>query len=610
MYETEVNRQIQSRSSLPPGVAVALAESATLLTARTVLPWSEHCTECVWPTCYTTCDLYSAREDGRCRRFVDGMVRLECPDALNGYLLKITFKQWAKLWTPGNLALRPLDAAQRSERRDYTIGQTLVQLPAPASVKGLLSRKRYSFKKKRAAAARPAPSRPTAFIVECLNPSAELVRMTLIIRPAKPDKFRSFHHVFGMAPGFQRLRVPVEEIEKFVDLTSPFNVELEPSDSDAQVTLIFGLMDFVAESLTNKPAAELVVKPDGKVKCVVWDLDHTIWEGILIESSLDSLQLKAGMQEVIEELDRRGILQSIASKNDPEPALAGLRRLGIAEYFLVPQISWEPKSAAISEIARRLNIGMDTILFVDDSQFERSEVTGALPQVRTLDAADFPELTRMEILNVPVTAESRERRRMYQVEDARRDAAAGFGADYLAFLRHCEIRMRLDPLCEENLPRVHELTQRTNQMNFSGTRYEREKLAAIMKDSRLDTYVLSVEDRFGTYGVVGFSIVDRTVPRMTDLMFSCRVQSKRVEHAFVGFLIRKYTVLTGRDFEAVYRKTSRNSMSGRVFDDLGLRTVREEQGATMLAFPADGVVADDHIVEILIGAERSDAILR
>src|SRR6202035_3732967 len=96
---------------------------------RTVLPWSEHCTECVWPTCYSTCDLYSPREDGRCRRFVDGMVRIECPTAINQYLLKIRFKRWGKLWTPGNLRLQTGQKAAKIEKRDYRIGTTLYQLP-------------------------------------------------------------------------------------------------------------------------------------------------------------------------------------------------------------------------------------------------------------------------------------------------------------------------------------------------------------------------------------------------------------------------------------------------------------------------------------------------
>src|SRR6202035_3225783 len=110
---------------------------------RTVLPWSEHCTECVWPTCYTTCDLYSPREDGRCRRFSDGMVRIDCVEAANSYVLKIRFKQWGKLWTPGNIHLRSVEDAAKLERRDHWIGTMLYQLPAPAPLRHFATGKRY-----------------------------------------------------------------------------------------------------------------------------------------------------------------------------------------------------------------------------------------------------------------------------------------------------------------------------------------------------------------------------------------------------------------------------------------------------------------------------------
>ncbi len=600
MYETEVNRLSLSGAELPPDMTAALEHSRAAVAARTVLPWSEHCTECVWPTCYTTCDLYSAREDGRCRRFVDGMVRLECPEALSGYLLKITFKQWAKLWAPGNLALKSIEEAARSESMDYWIGRTLVQLTLPGSIKTLLSQKRYSMKKRLATKAQRGRIQPSAFMVECLNPSAEPVRMTLIMRPAESGTFHAFHRVLEMMPGFQSLQIPVTEIENFIDLNSPFNVELEPSDSDRQVTLIFGLMDFVATHPKPTAGSNESGKHAGKVKCVVWDLDHTLWNGILIEDGAQSLCLKDGIREVVEELDRRGILQSIASKNDYEPAMKVLKRLGLDEFFLAPQISWEPKSVAIAKIAKSLNIGADTILFVDDSEFERREVSSANPQVRTHDAAEFARLPMMRPLDVPVTAESRERRKLYQVENTRHEAAASFGSDYFAFLRHCNIEMQITRLNSDNLPRVHELTQRTNQMNFSGTRYEQDKLMAIMSDPMLDTYVLSVKDRFGSYGVVGFSVVEKNIPRMTDLMFSCRVQSKRVEHAFLAFLIKRYREQTSHDFEAIYRKTPRNAMSGKVFDDIGLYQVREEDGVTLLAFSATRTVPDDGIVNILV----------
>jgi FkbH-like protein len=155
-------------------------------------------------------------------------------------------------------------------------------------------------------------------------------------------------------------------------------------------------------------------------------------------------------------------------------------------------------------------------------------------------------------------------------------------------------------MTEENIERVHELTQRTNQMNFSGNRYDHKVLKTILATSHLDTYVLSCEDRFGSYGVVGFSIVDSREPRMTDLMFSCRVQSKRVEHAFVAHLMKTYIGESGKDFWANYRKTPRNAPSGKVFADLGMEEVSTAEGVTSLVFSKDREVPEDGLIHILV----------
>ena len=111
MYKAEVDSSIESIDSLPPDVRRRVAEFRDQLVVRTTLPCGEHCTECVWPTCYTTCELYSPRTDGACRQFVDGMVRIDHKEGLSPYLLKLRFKGWAKLWTVGNLHLRPLSKA-------------------------------------------------------------------------------------------------------------------------------------------------------------------------------------------------------------------------------------------------------------------------------------------------------------------------------------------------------------------------------------------------------------------------------------------------------------------------------------------------------------------
>ena len=601
MYETEANRHSESSAQIPAEVIAQLGGLKATVLDRTVLPWSEHCTECVWPTCYSTCDLYSAREDGKCRRFVDGMVRIDCPEALNSYVLRISFKRWGKLWTPGNVHLRSVEKALAIERRDYRIGTLLYQLPVPAPVKGVVTGKRYSLKKRLAYRTTTSELLPTSFLLECYNPGTRSVPLSLTVRSINEKARIPFQKLIELRPGFQRVRVPYLEIARVLDLKVPFNVELIPNDDSNEVTLFFGLMDFVREILAPETSSKTKTEDQPKkVKCVVWDLDNTLWDGILVEDGADKLTLKPGIRRVIEEFDQRGILQSIASKNNSDEALAVLKKFEIDEYFLSPQISWRPKSDAVQAIARELNIGIDSLLFVDDSEFELQQVSAALPDVRTIDARRYMEITDLEECQVPVTEESRNRRKMYRVETQRRDAAESFADDYLAFLRHCEIRLNIRPMIEENLQRVHELTQRTNQMNFSGNRYDRSVLKQILSTSYLDTYVLDVEDRFGTYGVVGFCIVDNRVPLMTDLMFSCRIQSKRVEHAFLAYLIRKYVAQTGKDFWANYRKTPRNAPSGQVFSDLGMEESENQGGVSRLVFLKDRVLPDDGVVKITV----------
>src|SRR5688500_6467188 len=103
MYEAEVNRSFDSVDTLPPDVVSKFTELTGEAESRTTLPWGEHCTECSWPTCYTTCELYSPREDLACRLFAEGMVRIDYDGGPNPYLLKIRFKRWGKLWAIGNL---------------------------------------------------------------------------------------------------------------------------------------------------------------------------------------------------------------------------------------------------------------------------------------------------------------------------------------------------------------------------------------------------------------------------------------------------------------------------------------------------------------------------
>jgi FkbH-like protein len=160
-------------------------------------------------------------------------------------------------------------------------------------------------------------------------------------------------------------------------------------------------------------------------------------------------------------------------------------------------------------------------------------------------------------------------------------------------------------LDDTNIERVYELAQRTNQLNFSGNRYPRTKLAEMMGSNSIETYVIDCVDRFGKYGIVGFAVVDTRDPRLQDLMFSCRVQAKRVEHAILAFLLKRFSAGGSRDFFADYRKTAKNAPGGKVFDEVGFECVEEKDGVLSLVFKKDKEIVDDQIIRI-ITPESSD----
>ncbi|MGA7415814.1 MAG: HAD-IIIC family phosphatase, partial [Bryobacteraceae bacterium] len=538
---------------------------------------------------------YSPRLDGRCRRFVDGMVRVDCLDSVNSYLLKISFKRWGKLWSTANLKLYPLPAADRAERRDFRIAKLIGK--TPGLIRRELTHKRYSLKKRGMRRRFAGGSRPNCLMVECYNPSAAAVSITVTIR--RDGSQLPFQELLQMEPGFSRHRVSVAEIERTVDLSSHFDVELTPNEISDGATLYFGVMDFVFDR-AFAPAPLPSNKASGApvCKCVVWDLDNTLWDGILIEDGPEKIRLKEGIVEILQQLDERGILISAASKNNLDDGLSALKRLGIAEYFLFPQISWAPKSESIQRIAANLNIGIDSLLFVDDSRFEREEVKSACPNVMVLDAAEYRNILARPDCTLPATEESRKRRLFYREQERRIDAQKDFPGEYATFLRNCNLHLTIRSLNEENIQRVHELTQRTNQMNFSGNRYSRDKLQQFLRASDIDAYVLDCEDRFGSYGTIGFCLMNRSEARMTDLMFSCRIQGKRVEHAFLSYLIRKYRYAGVPTLFANYRKTERNAGPGKVFEDLGFRVLGEVSGLTDLVFAGAVSLPDDGIVSI------------
>ena len=334
--------------------------------------------------------------------------------------------------------------------------------------------------------------------------------------------------------------------------------------------------DRAAPTAPHAPTAQ-EAKPASKVKCVVWDLDNTLWRGILIEDGIDNLVLNMAAVAAIKELDQRGILHSLATKNNPQEAFTALDRFGLREYFLAPQIGWGPKSTSITEIARRLNIHENTFLFIDDQPFERAEVLSAHPDVRVVPETEIGNLIDLPEVNAPVTEEGRNRRAMYKVEEMREAAFDQANASFLDFLRSCSIELTISEVTSANVSRVFELSQRTNQLNYAGRASSRKDVEDLLAGSAggKEGLVLSCSDKFGDYGVIGFAIVDAECFHVENFFMSCRVQHKKVDHAFFGWLISRAMKHGRNTISTVFHFSGRNQSAQQVLEEMAFRPSSE-----------------------------------
>lgn len=309
-----------------------------------------------------------------------------------------------------------------------------------------------------------------------------------------------------------------------------------------------------------------------RIKCVIWDLDNTIWDGVLLESAALP-QLRPHVRDVIEALDQRGILQSLASKNEPGPAMAALTAHGLDHYFLYPQISWSSKSQAISTIAEKLNIGIDTFAFIDDQPFERDEVVSVHPSVRTYTEYGLETLPGLEDFTpLHLTEDSKKRREMYQKDALRAKAQEDFKGPEDAFLRTLGLKLRLKPAREEDLYRAEELTLRTNQLNTTGVTYSAEQLRDLIESEHHQVIVAELEDKYGSYGAIGLLLISQQPARWcVDLfLMSCRVMSRGVGGVILTAL---RTTCRNRQIElaAQFRETDRNRMMFITYRFAGFR---------------------------------------
>ncbi|MER5638831.1 HAD-IIIC family phosphatase [Kitasatospora sp. NPDC002227] len=318
------------------------------------------------------------------------------------------------------------------------------------------------------------------------------------------------------------------------------------------------------------------------LKVVVWDLDNTFWQGILLEDG--DVEPREGVAEAVRELDARGVVQSVASRNDAATALARLTELGLAEYFLVPQIGWGAKSESVRRIAEALNLGLDAFLFLDDDPFEHAEVSRAHPQVRTAEFTDAAALlTRPDLAVAPGTPDGSWRRLQYRTDLRRADAEQEFTGTPDEFLATLGLRLTVRHAQPGDLRRAEELTVRTHQLNATGYTYSMAELDELRSSASHALLVAELADRFGDYGTIGLVLVEQGAELWTLklLLVSCRVMSRGTGTVLLNHVIGR-AIEQGVRLRGEFVPTDRNRPMQVAYRFAGFAPAGEENGVMLL----------------------------
>jgi FkbH-like protein len=287
-------------------------------------------------------------------------------------------------------------------------------------------------------------------------------------------------------------------------------------------------------------------------KCVVLDLDGTLWGGIVGEGGAEGIALGptapgieyVEFQRALLDLTRRGVLLAVCSKNNPEDALPVIRShphmVLREEHFAAMRVNWNNKADNIAEIAEELNIGLDSLIFIDDNPNERELIRQLLPEVMTVELPRDPSLYRRMLEGMPdfdllaLTAEDEKRAARYQA-NAKRRVERGAAASLDEYLRSLQIRAEIGIASPDALGRLVQMFNKTNQFNLTTRRYQAEDVTRFLQSDAHRVYGLRVADRFGDHGLVGTAVVraEEGAWRIDSLLMSCRVMGLGVETAFL-----------------------------------------------------------------------------
>ncbi|MBI4383440.1 MAG: HAD-IIIC family phosphatase [Nitrospinae bacterium] len=351
-------------------------------------------------------------------------------------------------------------------------------------------------------------------------------------------------------------------------------------------------------------------------KCLVLDLDNTLWGGILGEDGLEGIRLDLEppgnafyeFQKTIKTLHHRGILLAINSKNDLELVREVFEKHPYMQLkmddFACIRANWQDKARNMREIAQELNLGLDSFVYMDDNPAERYLIQRELPEVTTVEMPpDFSEfartLLRLDAFEVLcLTEEDKHRKHLYQAESKRRELK-NQTADLQDYLNALEIQVDVCPADRFSIPRIAQLTHRTNQFNLTTRRYSESDIARFATSAGHGVYYLKTHDRFGDHGITGVCIARKTPEawEIDTFLMSCRIIGRGIEQAFLHRICLDARSGKARKLTARYLATRKNHIAADFLPGMNFRKISHNEIETVyeLDLGEESVALPPHI---------------
>ncbi len=333
----------------------------------------------------------------------------------------------------------------------------------------------------------------------------------------------------------------------------------------------------------------------GKIKkCIVFDLDDTIWGGIVGDVGSDGVNLDPNdaegeayqaFQDFLLSLKKRGVLLAVCSKNDEDIAKEVFKK-NIFMKLSMDDIAcfvcnWKDKASNIRQISSMLNIGTDSMIFFDDNPTERELVRKVLPDVEVVNVSEDPALYVRDLYDIHafewnrITREDAGRTDTYVSELKRSDLQTGF-KDYQEFLQSLEMKAQFFEIDEKSVNRFTQLINKTNQFNLLTHRYPEAKIVSMQKDTSYGLYAVQMEDRFSRYGIIACIILRfmDNVCDISDWCMSCRVLKKGVELFTIKKIVQMALQHGCDKIIGHYARTEKNDMVSCIFEQLGFDQIK------------------------------------